>query len=84
MHVPEVKESTALGAAMFAGVGVGLHPDLGTIARSLARFERTIEPDDATSAVYDDAFGRWSQVYPRILGLAEDGLAAPMWWPAGA
>jgi autoinducer 2 (AI-2) kinase len=84
VHVPEVKESTALGAAMLAGVGAGLHPDLGTVARSMARFERTIEPEDATRAVYDDAFHRWSSVYPRVLGLAEDGLAAPMWWPAGA
>jgi autoinducer 2 (AI-2) kinase len=84
VQVPEVKESTALGAAMLAGVGVGLHPELGTVARSMARFERTIEPDDSTRTAYDDAFGRWSSVYPRVLGLAEDGLAAPMWWPAGA
>jgi sugar (pentulose or hexulose) kinase len=48
------------------------------------RFERTIEPDRAAHAAYDEAFGRWSAVYPRVLGLAEDGLARPMWWPAGA
>ncbi len=50
VHVPEVKESTALGAAMLAGVGVGLHPDLDTVARAIARFERTIEPDPAATA----------------------------------
>jgi autoinducer 2 (AI-2) kinase len=75
VQVPEVKESTALGAAMLAGVGVGLHPDLDTVARSIARFERTIEPDAAAMVAYDDAFARWSAVYPRMLALAEDGLA---------
>ncbi len=84
VQVPAVKESTALGAAMFAGLGAGLYPDLDTVARSMTRFERTIEPDPANRGAYDDGFGRWSAVYPRMLALAEDGLATPMWWPAGA
>jgi autoinducer-2 kinase len=84
VRVPVVKESTALGAALFAGLGAGLHDDLAAVTRDIVRFERTIEPDPTTRAAYDDAFGRWSAVYPRILGLAEDRLAAPMWWPAGA
>jgi autoinducer 2 (AI-2) kinase len=84
VRVPVVKEATALGAALFAGLGVGLYRDLPSVTREVTRIERTIEPDPATTAVYDEAFGRWSAVYPRILGLAEDRLAEPMWWPAGA
>ena len=84
VQVPQVKESTALGAAMLAGLGVGLHPDLETVAHAMSRTERTIEPDHSTRAAYDDAFGRWSAIYPRMVTLAEDGLATPMWWPAGA
>lgn len=84
VHVPAVKESTALGAALFAGLGAGLYDDIATITRDIVRIERTIEPDPEAHAVYDEAFGRWSAVYPRILGLAEDQLMPPMWWPAGA
>jgi autoinducer-2 kinase len=84
VRVPAVKEATALGAALFAGLGVGLYRDLESVAREVARTERTIEPDPAATAAYEEAFTRWAAVYPRILGLAEDRLAEPMWWPAGA
>jgi autoinducer 2 (AI-2) kinase len=84
VNVPVVTESTALGAALFAGLGVGLHDDIAAVARQVARVGTTIEPDPATRAAYDDAYGRWQAIYPRMLALAEDRLAKPMWWPAGA
>jgi autoinducer 2 (AI-2) kinase len=84
VRVPAVKESTALGAALFAGLGAGLYDDLAAVTRDIVRVERTVEPDAAAHEVYDEAYARWSAVYPRILGLAEDGLMPPMWWPAGA
>lgn len=84
VDVPETKESTALGAALCAGLGVGLYDDLAAITAELNRVERTIEPDAAAHEVYDESYGRWAQVYPRVLALAEDRLSVPMWWPAGA
>jgi autoinducer 2 (AI-2) kinase len=84
VHVPVVKESTALGAALFAGLGVGLYRDLGEVTRRISAIERTIEPDPEATETYAAACERWAAIYPRILGLAEDRLAAPMWWPAGA
>jgi autoinducer 2 (AI-2) kinase len=84
VHVPQVKESTALGAALFAGLGVGLYDDLAAVTRDIVRIERTIEPDRNARAAYDEAFERWSATYPYVLQLAEDRVLAPMWWPAGA
>jgi autoinducer 2 (AI-2) kinase len=84
VRVPVVKESTALGAALFAGLGAGFYDDVAAAALEVARIERTVEPDPASQRTYDEAYGRWSQVYPRMLQLAEERLAAPMWWPAGA
>ena len=84
VHVPVVVESTALGAALFAGLGAGLYDDLAAVTRQIVRVERTIEPDPDACAAYDEAFARWAAVYPRMLQLAEDGLLPPMWWPAGA
>jgi autoinducer 2 (AI-2) kinase len=84
VRVPVVKESTALGAAMYAGLGAGLYADIDEVAGRLARFERTVEPDPTARAAYDAHYARWAELYPRILGLSEAGLLKPMWWPAGA
>ncbi len=34
VQIPKVKESTALGAAIYAGVGIGLYDDAGDTARA--------------------------------------------------
>jgi autoinducer 2 (AI-2) kinase len=84
VRVPVVKESTALGAAIYAGLGAGLYADLDEVTGRIVRFERTVEPDPGARAAYDSHFARWAELYPRILGLSEAGLLRPMWWPAGA
>jgi autoinducer 2 (AI-2) kinase len=84
VKVPVVKESTALGAAMCAGVGVGLYDSLAEAAARIVRFERTVEPQAANRATYDEQFALWTAVYARVLQLSEEGLLRPMWWPAGA
>ena len=84
VRVPVVKESTALGAALYAGIGAGLYRDLGEVVGELVRVERTVEPDANARAVYDERYGAWRDIYPRILDLSEAGLLRPMWWPAGA
>jgi autoinducer 2 (AI-2) kinase len=84
VKVPAVKESTALGAALYAGIGAGLYRDLEEAAGQIVRFERRFEPNPEAVAAYDGHFDRWSRLYPRMLDLSEDGLLRPMWWPAGA
>lgn len=81
--VPEVKESTALGAAIYAGVGAGVFADAAEAARELARFERIFEPDPAAVAAYDDLYARWRELYRRSLELSESGLVRPLWRAAG-
>ena len=51
------------GARRRAVRGPGRRPATATcasVAREVTRFERTIEPDPAAAAAYDEAFGRWS------------------------
>ncbi len=84
VHVPAVKESTALGAALYAGVGAGLYRDLGEATSALVRSERTFEPVPEARRTYDERYAAWRALYPRILDLSESGLLPPMWWPAGA
>jgi autoinducer 2 (AI-2) kinase len=84
VKVPVVKESTALGAALCAGVGAGLFTDLAGTATEVVRFERTFEPDKSAGAAYRPLFEQWLAVYGRILELGDAGLLRPLWKPAGA
>jgi autoinducer-2 kinase len=84
VKVPVVKESTALGAALCAGVGAGIFKDLATTATEVVRFEHTYQPDAAANAAYGPLFEKWLAVYGRILELGDAGLLRPLWKPAGA
>ena len=84
VSVPRVKESTALGAAMFAGIGAGLYPDVATAAREVVSFEATIDPDPEIHRRYGELYERWKRVYGAQLALSEVGLLKPLWRAAGA
>jgi autoinducer 2 (AI-2) kinase len=84
VHVPYVKESSALGAALCAGVGVGLYPSLTRLPASLAARERTFVPSPDAVAAYDRAYDRWKRIYDAVLPLSEQGLVRPLWRAAGA
>ena len=81
--VPLVKESTALGAAFYAGIGVGLYRDIHEVTTRLCRSERVFEPDAAAHDAYAEHYARWREVYPRQLELSEAGLLRPLWRAAG-
>ena len=83
VRVPRVKESTALGAAMFAGIGVGIFPDAATAARRVVSFEKTVEPDPETHSRYGELYENWTRVYKGQLGLVEEGILKPLWRAAG-
>jgi len=82
VHVPVVKESTALGAAICAGLGAGIYSSLDDVDR-LVRFERTVEPDPVAVAAYEDLYPAWLEAYGRLLELAADGVVRPLWRAAG-
>jgi autoinducer 2 (AI-2) kinase len=84
VRVPVVKESTALGAALYAGIGAGLYRDIGEAVGSVVRTERVLKPVPEARRTYDERYAAWRAIYPRILDLSEEGLLRPMWWPAGA
>jgi autoinducer 2 (AI-2) kinase len=83
VKVPRVKESTSLGAAIFAGIGAGLYPDVAAAARQMVGFEPPIEPDPEIHRQYGELYEQWIRVYQAQLGLVEDGLLKPLWRAAG-
>ena len=82
VRVPVVKESTALGAAICAGLGAGIYGSLEDADR-LVRFERTVEPNPDAVAAYEDLYPEWLTAYERLLELAADGVVRPLWRAAG-
>jgi autoinducer 2 (AI-2) kinase len=83
VRVPRVKESTALGAAMFAGIGVGVYPDVATAASHVVSFEKTLDPDPETHHRYRDLYEKWTRIYGAQLAQVEEGLLKPLWRAAG-
>ena len=83
VKVPVVKESTALGAALYAGLGAGVYHDVQSAARSITAFEKVFEPDQATHQRYLVLYEQWLRVYQRSLDMVEAGLVRPLWRAAG-
>ena len=84
LHIPVVKESTALGAAICAGVGAGFWttPTTGGRAPSPVRAHRS-SPTRAAAAAYRELYDHWQKIYRRSMELAEPGLVRPLWRAAG-
>ena len=83
VKIPLVKESTALGGAICAGVGVGVFQDVREGAKRIVQWERTIEPDDSNHRKYVKLYNQWSKVYSHELEMAESGLVKSMFRAAG-
>ncbi len=82
--VPVVKEATSLGAALCAGMGIGLFSSIGEASAAWVRMERTYEPNPAHAAVYADLLERWRQAYVPQLELVDRGITKSMWRAPGA
>jgi xylulokinase len=69
--VPRVLETTVLGAAIVAAVGIGQQPDTATAIRAMTSLERLIEPDPSTRIAYDDAYRRYIALWPAVRPVLE-------------
>lgn len=68
------REATAVGAVQLAAVGAGLFHDLDEAVDRLTELApRAYEPDPATRAAYDDAYGRYQRLFAAL-----DPLSAPV------
>lgn len=66
-------ETSALGAAIDAAVGLGFHRDVPTAVRAMVRVAETREPDAATHRRYDELYrGVYQPMYERLRPLYRD------------
>ena len=83
VKTPVVKEATALGAALLAGVGSGLYDNLEEAVETTVHIDRVYEPNMENHAVYERVFDKWQKVYQAQLRLADEKVTDYMWIAPG-
>lgn len=83
VHVPKVREATALGAAILAGIGVGIYTDISQTAKELCHIETTYYPNTLNHETYNQLYITWKEVYRAQLELADRKLTKNMWIAPG-
>ena len=79
VQAPSVKEAASLGAAILAGKGIGLYPDVQEAARKLVKIEKEFLPNAENHAVYQKAFDTWRKFYAAQLELSDQRVTKYMW-----
>lgn len=69
---PHVYETSGLGAAIVAAVGLGLHPDFAAAVAAMTRIGQAFTPDMAAHAIYNGLYERvYKPLYARLKPLYE-------------
>lgn len=70
---PHTYETSGLGAAMVAAVGLGLHPSYAAAAQAMTRPGKLFAPNPATRELYDRLYRRvYQRMYGRLRSLYAD------------
>jgi xylulokinase len=69
--VPEIIETTALGAAFLALVGIGAYTSLSEVSDHIVHIRERIDPNPSAQSVYEEAYERYRQTYFSLLPVFE-------------
>jgi len=69
--VPEITETTALGAAFLSLVGIGAFTTLTEASEHIVKIHESIEPDPTTMSVYTYAYDQYRETYFAMLPVFE-------------
>ena len=83
VHTRVVKEATALGAAICAGVGIGLYAGFEQAVERLVQEDKIYQPDRQNAGIYQTAYERWLEAYCVQLDLANRGVTQSLWRAPG-
>jgi xylulokinase len=72
VKVPEITETTALGAAFLALVGIGAYATLSEASEHIVKIRECIDPDPAAQSIYAEAYERYRQTYFATLPVFEE------------
>lgn len=83
VKVPVVREATALGAAICAGVGAKVYESFDDAISKVVQFDKTFEPNEKNHIIYESYYQKWKKVYKAQLDLADQGYTDHMWIAPG-
>ena len=70
---PHLFETSGLGAAILASVGLGLHPDFATAIAHMTRIGQVFTPEPAHAATYEQLYKRiYCRMYERLQPLYQE------------
>ncbi len=67
--VPSSDTATTLGAAMLAGVAVGMYKDYEEAVKLTVKETRRHEPDPEKKEIYDRVYGKYIELYESLKGM---------------
>lgn len=68
IHLLSASETGCLGAAMYAGIGVGAYKDAKEASKRAVGIKATFEPNPENYEAYDKAFERFNAIYNALDG----------------
>ncbi|MFA9396781.1 MAG: autoinducer-2 kinase [Clostridiaceae bacterium] len=83
VKVPKVKEATALGAAICAGVGAGIYESIQSASESLVVWDKEYIPNAENKETYEKLYKNSREMYSAQLKLADDKVTDYMWKAPG-
>ena len=70
---PHIYETSGLGAAIDAAVGLKIHPDFDTAVKAMTRVSHVFNPNPHNHAIYDGLYNRvYKRLYSRLKPLYEE------------
>jgi autoinducer 2 (AI-2) kinase len=83
VKVPVVKEATALGVAMAAGIGAGIYSSFEEAGKRIVKMDRAYQPNLDHFQAYQEVKEKWTKVYSKQMELVREGTLEPMWKAPG-
>jgi xylulokinase len=65
-------EGAAYGAALLAGVGAGVWPDVDTACQATVKITGSTSPNPSTVAEYEACYAIYRQLYPALKTISHD------------
>lgn len=75
----KVKESTSLGAAVCAAVGLGVYKSISEGVKNMVKQESEISPNLSIYKYYKERYKIWKTIHDLLWKLAEDGIITTYW-----
>jgi xylulokinase len=69
--VPQITETTALGAAFLALVGIGAYDTLAEASERIVRISERFDPHPSTQAIYSESYQTYRRLYFSLLPVFE-------------